>query len=369
MIPKSLQAANRKVIPLCPFSHPVARVFLRQSPQSRLLFYLANKLFCGKYRDMIVEKREIGNSGLKVSPLAFGGNVFGWTVDESLSFRLLDAFTAAGFNLVDTADLYSSWVPGNRGGESETIIGKWLKRSGKRKNVLIATKVGGEMGPGEKGLSKAHILRAVERSLQRLQTDYIDLYQSHFDDPDTPLEETLEAYAQLIKQGKVRAIGASNYTAERLSQALEIGKRPGYPGYQSLQTLYNLYDRADYERDLEPLCKKRGLGVLTYSSLASGFLTGKYRSENDLAGRAREERVSQYVNKRGFRILTALDQVAKQLNSKPASVALAWLIARPGITAPLASATSLEQLDDLINATRLQLDRSSIGLLDQASAY
>ena len=316
-----------------------------------------------------MEKREIGKSGLKVYPLAFGGNVFGWTVGEALSLKLLDAFTEAGFNLIDTADLYSKWVPGNRGGESETIIGKWLKRSGKRKNVIIATKVGGEMGPGEEGLSKTYILRAVERSLQRLQTDYIDLYQSHFDDPDTPLAETLEAYAQLIKEGKVRAIGASNYTSERLSQALDISKQPGYPGYQSLQTLYNLYDREDYETNLEPLCKRKGLGVLTYSSLASGFLTGKYRSGDDLAGRARGERVRQYVNERGFRIINALDQAAKQLNSKPASVALAWLIAHPGITAPIASATSLEQLDDLINATRLELDHSLTQLLNQASVY
>ena len=318
---------------------------------------------------MKMEKREIGKSGLKVYPLAFGGNVFGWTVGEALSLKLLDAFTEAGFNLIDTADLYSKWVPGNRGGESETIIGKWLKRSGKRKNVIIATKVGGEMGPGEAGLSKTYILRAVERSLQRLQTDYIDLYQSHFDDPDTPLDETLEAYAQLIKEGKVRAIGASNYTSERLSQALDISKHPGYPGYQSLQTLYNLYDREDYETNLEPLCKRKGLGVLTYSSLASGFLTGKYRSGDDLAGRARGERVRQYVNERGFRIINALDQAAKQLNSKPASVALAWLIAHPGITAPIASATSLEQLDDLINATRLELDHSWTQLLNQASVY
>ena len=318
---------------------------------------------------MKMEKREIGKSGLKIAPLAIGGNVFGWTVDEALSFRLLDAFTAEGFNLIDTADSYSKWVPGNRGGESETIIGKWLRRSGKRKKVIIATKVGSEMGPGEKGLSKSYILRAVEKSLQRLQTDYIDLYQSHFDDPDTPLEETLEAYARLIGQGKVRAIGASNYTAARLSQALDIGKQSGYPGYQSLQTLYNLYDRADYEADLEPLCNKKGLGVLTYFSLASGFLTGKYRSEDSLAERARGEMVRKYVNERGFRILKALDQVARQSNSKPASAALAWLIARPGITAPIASATSLEQLNDLIHATRLELDQSSIGLLNQASTY
>jgi aryl-alcohol dehydrogenase-like predicted oxidoreductase len=318
---------------------------------------------------MRMEKREIGKSGLKVYPLAFGGNVFEWTVDEALSFSLLDAFTAAGFNLIDTADSYSKWVPGNRGGESEAIIGEWLRRSGRRKDVFIATKVGSEMGPGEGGLSKTYILRAAEKSLQRLQTDYIDLYQSHFDDPGTPLEETLEAYARLIRQGKVRAIGASNYTAERLSQALGVSTQPGYPGYQSLQTLYNIYDRADYETNLEQLCKKRGLGVLTYFSLASGFLTGKYRSEDNLAGSARGEMVRKYLNERGFRILKALGQVAKQLNSKPVSVALAWLIARPGITASIASATNLEQLNDLIDATRLELDHSSIGLLNQASAY
>lgn len=318
---------------------------------------------------MKMKKRQIGNSGLKVYPFAFGGNVFGWTVDEALSFRLLDVFTAAGFNLVDTADSYSKWAPGNRGGESETIIGKWLKRSGRRKDIIIATKVGSEMGPGEKGLSKSYIQRAVEKSLKRLQTDYIDLYQSHFDDPDTPMEETLEAYDQLIRQGKVRAIGASNYTAERLSQAVDIGRQPGYPRYQSLQTLYNLYDRKDYETNLEPLCRKEGLGVLTYFSLASGFLTGKYMSEDNLAGSARAEMVRKYVNERGFRILKALDQVSKKLNSKPACVALAWLIARPGITAPIASASNMEQLNDLINATKLEPDHSSLQLLDKASAY
>ncbi len=316
-----------------------------------------------------MEKRAIGNSGLKVSPLAFGGNVFGWTVDEAMSFKLLDAFTAAEFNLIDTADSYSKWVPGNRGGESETIIGKWLKRSGNRKKVIIATKVGSETGPNEKGLSKSYILRSVEKSLQRLQTDYIDLYQSHFDDPETPIEETLDAYALLIRQGKVRVVGASNYSAERLSQALEIGEQLGYPGYQSLQPLYNLYDREDYETKFEAFCRKKGLGVITYFSLASGFLTGKYRSENDLAGSARREFVKKYLNDRGFRILKALDHVAKKLNSKPASVSLAWLIAQPSITAPIASATSLEQLNDLIEATRLELDHSSMRLLNQASAY
>lgn len=316
-----------------------------------------------------MKKRKLGNSGLEVTPLAFGGNVFGWTVDESTSFKLLDAFVASAFNLIDTADVYSKWVPGNKGGESETIMGKWLKRSGNREKVIIATKVGMEMGANKKGLSKSYILRAVEDSLQRLQTAYIDLYQSHADDPHTPLEETLEAYAQLIKQGKVKAIGASNYSAERLSQALKVSEQHGYPSYQSLQPLYNLYDRSEYETKLESLCQERGLGVISYFSLASGFLTGKYRSENDLSKSARAQFVKKYLNDRGFRILKALDQVAKQHNSTPASVSLAWLIARPSITAPIASATSLEQLNELIEATKLELDHSQIELLNQASAF
>ena len=315
-----------------------------------------------------MKRRKLGNSGLEVSPLAFGGNVFGWTVDESMSFKLLDAFVASGFNLIDTADVYSRWAPGNRGGESEAIIGKWLKRSGNRKRVIIATKVGMEMGPNKKGLSKRYILQAVEDSLKRLQTDYIDLYQSHIDDPETPLEETLESYAQLIKEGKVRAIGASNYGAERLSQALQTSRQLGYPIYQSLQPLYNLYDRAEYEASLEPLCQEEGLGVISYFSLASGFLTGKYRSESDLSKSARGRIVKKYLNDRGLRILNALDQVANQYNSTPARVSIAWLIARPSITAPIASATSLEQLNDLIEATRLELDQASIELLNQASA-
>ncbi len=316
-----------------------------------------------------MKKRKLGDSGLEVSPLAFGGNVFGWTVDEPTSFTLLDGFMAAGFNLIDTADVYSKWAPGNKGGESETIIGKWLKQNGSRKNVVIATKVGSEMGPARKGLSKAYILRAAEDSLQRLQTDYIDLYQSHTDDPQAPLEEALEAYAQLIKEGKVRAIGASNYSAERLAQALEVSKRHRYPSYQSLQPLYNLYDRADYETKHEPLCLEKGLGVISYFSLASGFLTGKYRSEGDLIKSARGEMVRKYLNDRGFRILRALDEVSNRLNSTPARVSLAWLITRPSVTAPIASATSLEQLNDLIEGTRLKLDHSSIELLNQASAY
>jgi aryl-alcohol dehydrogenase-like predicted oxidoreductase len=316
-----------------------------------------------------MKKRKLGNSGLEVAPLAFGGNIFGWTVDVRTSFNLLDAFVAAGFNLVDTADVYSRWVPGNRGGESETIIGKWLKQNGNRENVVIATKVGKEMGPTQKGLSRAYILRAVEESLRRLQTDYIDLYQSHADDPDTPLDESLEAYAQLIKEGKVRAIGASNYSAERLSQALEISAHRGYPRYQSLQPLYNLYDRADYETNLEPLCLQENLGVITYFSLASGFLTGKYRSESYLAKSARGEMVRKYVDDRGFRILQALDEVSKRLNSTPARVSLAWLIMRPSVTAPIASATTLGQFNDLVEGTRLKLDQSSIDLLNQTSAY
>ena len=316
-----------------------------------------------------MKKRKLGNSGLEIFPLAFGGNVFGWTADEPRSFKLLDAFVASGFNFIDTADVYSKWAPGNKGGESETIMGKWLRRSGNRKKVIIATKVGSEMGPGKKGLSKSYILRAVEDSLRRLQTEYIDLYQSHIDDPDTPLEETLEAYAQLIRQGKIRAIGASNYSAERLSQALQASEQQGYPSYQSLQPLYNLYERADYETKLESVCREKGLGVITYFSLASGFLTGKYRSEKDLSQSARGERVKKYLNDRGVRILQALDQVAKQYNSTPATVSLAWLIARPTITAPIASATSLDQLNALIEAPKLDLDHSAIELLNQASAY
>jgi aryl-alcohol dehydrogenase-like predicted oxidoreductase len=315
-----------------------------------------------------MQKRKLGHSGIKLYPLAFGGNVFGWTVTESMSFTLLDAFVEAGFSLIDTADVYSRWVPGHNGGESETIIGKWLKRSGKREKVLIATKVGKEMGPNRKGLSKSYIMRAVEDSLQRLQTDYIDLYQSHADDPETPLEETLAAYAQMIREGKVRIIGASNYAADRLAQALQVSENHGYPAYQSLQPLYNLYDRSDYERELEPICREKGLGVISYFSLASGFLTGKYRSEGDVAKSARGEMVKKYLNERGLRILESLERVAQQYDVTPATVALAWLINHPGITAPIASATNLDQLSELIEATRLKLNLSSIDLLNQASA-
>jgi aryl-alcohol dehydrogenase-like predicted oxidoreductase len=315
---------------------------------------------------MTTKTRRLGRSEIEVAPLMFGGNIFGWTVDEPTSFSLLDAFVAAGFNFVDTADVYSKWVPGNKGGESEKIIGKWMKQSGNRSKIILATKVGMELGPTEKGLSKSYILQAVEKSLQRLQTDYIDLYQSHQDDPVTPLEETLDAYAQVIREGKVRVIGASNYTAERLTQALQVSEASGLPRYESLQPLYNLCDRTQFEAALEPLCLKEGLGVVTYFSLASGFLTGKYRTEADLSKSKRGESVKKHMNARGLRILSALDQVALELSSTPARVALAWLVARPSVTAPIASATTLEQLSDLVESTRLELSPAAIEQLNQA---
>ncbi len=311
--------------------------------------------------------RKLGNSGLTVGPLALGGNVFGWTADEATSFKVLDAFVASGLNLIDTADAYSRWIPGHQGGESETIIGKWLKSRRNRAQVVIATKVGVEMGPGEQGLSRAYILRAVERSLQRLNTDYIDLYQSHRDDPETPLEETLGTFGELIKQGKVRAIGASNYTAERLGTALQVSASHGLPRYESLQPWYNLYDRPAFEGELAELCRRERIGVIPYFSLASGFLTGKYRSAADLANRARAYRVKDMLNERGFRILQALDAVARETGATPAQVALAWLIAR-GVTAPIASATSVEQLQELAGAARLELAADAVKVLDEASA-
>jgi aryl-alcohol dehydrogenase-like predicted oxidoreductase len=314
-----------------------------------------------------MEKRELGKSGIKVNPIAFGGNVFGWTIDERTSFELLDAFVDAGLDFIDTADVYSAWAPGNKGGESETIIGNWLRKSGKRDKVVIATKVGKPMGPGKQGLSKAYITQAVEDSLKRLRTDYIDLYQSHDDDKDTPLTETLSVYTDLIKQGKVRAIGASNYTADRLKQALEISETTGLAAYQSLQPEYNLYNREDYEKELEGVCREYGLGVINYFSLASGFLTGKYRSEDDLSKSPRGQGIKKYLNDRGFRILKALDEVAAEYNSTPASVALAWTIAHPGITAPIASATSTKQLKSLVDATQLNLGNDAIKLLNEAS--
>ena len=316
------------------------------------------------------ELRNLGNSGIKVRPLCLGGNVFGWTLDEAGSFRILDGFFAVDFNFIDTADIYPKWVPGNKGGESEMIIGNWIKARRNREKVILATKCGHEwgMGQGKSGLSKQYILEAAEASLRRLQTDYIDLYQAHQDDPKTPLDETLEAFAQLIQSGKVRAIGASNYSAVRLEEALRVSKTHQPPRYESLQPHYNLYERNDYESTLEDVCLREGLGVIPYFSLASGFLTGKYRSKADLTGKARGSRVEKYLNERGFRILDALDRVASERNSTPARVALAWLIARPSITAPIASATKLDQLTDLIEATKLKLSAEEIELLNAASS-
>lgn len=317
-----------------------------------------------------MDYRQLGRSDLRVAPLCFGGNVFGWTADEAMSHRLLDAFVDAGFNFIDTADAYSSWVPGNSGGESEAIIGRWIESRGNRDKVIIATKVGSEMGPGRKGLSPAYVRDAVEASLRRLRTDYIDLYQSHWDDPETPFEDTLSAYATLIDQGKVRVVGASNLSAPRLREALAVSARTGLPRYETLQPEYNLYDRSGYEAELEPLCRDNGLGVISYYSLASGFLSGKYRSAADAARSARGEGVvSKYLNDRGRSILAALDEVAARHAATPTQVALAWLMARPGLTAPIASASRVEQLGDLTAAAHLRLDQASMDRLDAASAW
>lgn len=311
---------------------------------------------------------ELGKSGLKIPRLAVGGNIFGWTVDETQSFHLLDTLLEAGLNFIDTADVYSKWIPGNKGGESETILGKWIKARGIRDRVILATKVGMEMSETDKGLSRAHILKSIDASLKRLNTDYVDLYQSHKDDPAVAQEETLSAYAELIKAGKVRAIGASNFSADRLKAALDISEKQGLPRYESLQPHYNLIDRAEFEKDLEKLCLAKGLGVIPYFSLASGFLTGKYRSEKDFGKSSRGAGMAKYMNPRGMRILDALDEVAKAQGSTPASVALAWLIARPSISAPIASATSDSQIESLVAATRLALTKEEIQKLDKASA-
>jgi len=313
-----------------------------------------------------MQKRRIGHSELQVAPLMFGGNVFGWTADEATSFSILDAFVDAGLDFIDTADVYSAWAPGNHGGESEAIIGKWLQRSGKRDRIVLATKV--SKHPQRKGLSAANIQAAVEDSLRRLQTDYIDVYFSHDDDTATPLAETLGAYQRLIEAGKVRVIGASNHSGARVEEALALSRQYGLPEYQVLQPEYNLYDRAGYETDLEPVALAYQLGVVVYWSLASGFFSGKYRSKEDLADKARGSRVEKYLNERGLRILGALDRVAARHASTPASVALAWLIARPSVTAPIASATSLRQLESLVAAVHLTLTGSDIRELDDASA-
>lgn len=316
-----------------------------------------------------MKKNSLGSSGIEVPPFAFGGNVFGWTIDENTSFQILDGLMDAGLNFIDTADVYSKWVPGNQGGESETIIGNWLKKTGGREKVVIATKVGMEMGQHKQGLSKTWIKQAVEDSLKRLQSDYIDLYQSHKDDAGTPMEETLSAYQELVNEGKVRIIGTSNMSAQRVAVALKTSKEHGFPAYQTVQPEYNLYEREGYEKELEPLCQEHHLGVISYSSLASGFLTGKYRSEADLSKSQRGKGVSKYLNDRGFKILKALDEVSHQLSTTPAAVSLAWLMNRPGITAPIASATNLEQLKDIVKATELELNTDYVHQLNEASSW
>ena len=314
--------------------------------------------------------RQLGRSSLQVSPLCFGGNVFGWTVDEATSFSLLDAWLDSGMNFVDTADVYSRWVPGHAGGESETIIGKWLKKSpAKRKQLVLATKVGKDMGDGKVGLHPKYIKQAVDASLKRLNTDYIDLYQSHDDDPNIPFEDVLGTFGDLIAAGKVRAIGASNYTAERLAAALDVSEKHRLTRYESLQPLYNLYDRAVFEKELQPLCAERGVGVINFYALAAGFLTGKYRTAADVNKSARGPKtVGLYLNDRGLRIVNALDAVAARLNAKPSEVAIAWLLTRSAIAAPIASASNPEQLQSLIRAASLKLDDEALKALEVASA-
>lgn len=306
---------------------------------------------------------------MQVSPLAFGGNVFGWTLNESESFRILDAFLDAGFNFIDTADTYSKWAEGNQGGESETILGNWFRQRGRRDDVILATKLGGDMGAGRKGLKAGYVKEAVEASLKRLKTDYIDLYQTHYDDPETPVEETMEALNRLIDEGKVRYIGASNYTAERIAQSNEFARQHGMQGYISLQPLYNLHDRQQFEESYLPLVEQEKLAVISYYALASGFLSGKYRSKEDLGKSVRGQKAIQYLDDRGHRILAALDEVAAAHQVAPAQVAIAWQLHKPFITAPIVSATTEKQLAELAGAASLELSPEQVALLDQASAY
>lgn len=315
-----------------------------------------------------MELRNLGSSDLRVPAICLGGNVFGWTLSEADSFHQFDRAVGAGLNFIDTADLYSRWAPGHKGGESETILGEWFAKSGRRKDVILATKVGMDMGEGKKGLSARYIAEAFEGSLRRLQTDYIDLYQAHTDDAETPLDETLGAFDKLVKAGKVRAIGASNYTGARLAEAMETSSRNGLAAYVSLQPQYNLMERQPFESDLLPVVKKYKVGVIPYYSLAAGFLTGKYQPGADVSQAARGGSVKKYMNERGFAVIAALEDVAKAHNATPARVALAWLGAQPGVTAPIASATSDRQLHDLIAAAELRLDRASVERLNEVSA-
>lgn len=314
-------------------------------------------------------KRKLGDSGLDIAPLVFGGNVVGWTADEATSFALLDAFVEAGFDAIDTADAYSRWVPGHSGGESETIIGKWLKARGRRDDVNILTKVGSDMGQGHNDLSPAWIETAVEASLRRLQTDYIDLYQTHWPDPKTPQEETLRALDRLVQAGKVRAIGTSNHSAQQVFEALEISQREGLAAYATIQPHYNLYSRDTFEGGLQDLAVEKGLGVITYFSLESGFLTGKYKTVDQIAGTKREGMLKDKFDERGVRILAVLDAVAQKSEATSAQVALAWLLAQPGVTAPIVSATSTDQLADTLKAATLKLSDEDLAELAEASAY
>jgi aryl-alcohol dehydrogenase-like predicted oxidoreductase len=314
-----------------------------------------------------MEFRSLGNSAVKVSPLCFGGNVFGWTIDESRSFEILNAFADAGCNFIDTADSYSNWVPGNRGGESESIIGKWMKQRKNRKDIVIATKLGSDLGDGNRGLSREYMFKAVEASLKRLQTDYIDVYQAHYDDPSTPVEETLLAFSDLITQGKVRIIGASNFSRERLTASLSTSKEKQLPSYQTIQPLYNLYERQPFEAELQSVCIDNGISVITYFSLASGFLTGKYRTEHDLGKSTRGQGIKKYFTERGFRILRALDTISAEHNVTNASIALAWLMSRPAVAAPIASATNEGQLRELLQSTEIRLSEHNIDMLNRAS--
>jgi len=316
-----------------------------------------------------MEKRELGKSGLKVAPLTFGGNVFGWTIDKQQSFKILDEFVDAGFNFIDTADTYSWWVDGNKGGESEAIIGEWFAQRKNREKIILSTKVGSQNNEHPKDVSKKFILESVEQSLRRLKTDYIDLYQTHFDDEITPVEETLSAYQQLIKEGKVRVIGTSNMSPERIRESLKAAEKEGLPKYQTLQPLYNLMERKDYEKELQAIVKENNMGVLSYSSLASGFLTGKYRGKDDLDKSQRGGGIEKYLNEKGFKVLEALDNISAKHGTTQAAVSLAWLLDRPTITAPIVSATSLKQMESIIKAPQLSLDKEDMDVLNEVSDF
>ena len=315
-----------------------------------------------------MEKRALGNSGLQVSPLCFGGNVFGWTIDKNQSFKLLDAFVEAGFNFIDTADTYSWWVPGNTGGESETIIGAWLAERKNRDQIIVSSKTGSQNNERPKNVSRAFIISSVEDSLRRLKTDYVDLYQTHFDDEKTPVEETLSAYDQLVKEGKVRVIGTSNMSAERIRESLKVSEKEGFPKYQTLQPLYNLMERESYEKELRNIVEENNMGVLSYYSLASGFLTGKYRSKADLTKSKRGGGIEKYLNEKGLQVLEALDKISEKHGTSQASVSLAWLMTRPTITSPIVSATSLKQMESIIKAPQLNLDKEDMDFLNKVSS-